>query len=113
RRPDGPGAVDCGYARHCGHGLRAKAYCARGTAQRRRLSILPLGHVGLGLRAGAISLGPLWLGNGVPAFAAAVYTRYKRVETKEHHWYDVAASAGFAFGFSKIFTTRYHPPGLI
>jgi membrane-associated phospholipid phosphatase len=50
---------------------------------------------------------------GVPAYAAAIYTGYSRVEAKEHHWYDVAASAGFAFGFSKIFTTRYHPPGLI
>ncbi|HZQ39480.1 MAG TPA: phosphatase PAP2 family protein, partial [Rhizomicrobium sp.] len=50
---------------------------------------------------------------GVPAYAAAIYTGYSRVEAKEHHWYDVAASAGIAFGFSKIFTTRYHPPGLI
>src|ERR1700678_2884430 len=50
---------------------------------------------------------------GVPAYAAAIYTGYSGVEAKEHHWYDVAASAGFAFGFSKIFTTRYHPPGLI
>lgn len=50
---------------------------------------------------------------GVPAYAAAIYTGYSRVEAKEHHWYDVAASAGFAFGFSKLFTTRYHPPGLV
>lgn len=49
---------------------------------------------------------------GVPAYAAAIYTGYSRVEAKEHHWYDVAASAGLAFGFSKIFTTRYRPPGL-
>ena len=49
---------------------------------------------------------------GVPAYAAAIYTGYSRVEAKEHHWYDVAASAGLAFGFSKLFTTRYHPPGL-
>jgi membrane-associated phospholipid phosphatase len=52
-------------------------------------------------------------GYGVPAYAAAIYTGYSRVEAKEHHWYDVAASAGLAFGFSKIFTTRYHPPGLL
>jgi membrane-associated phospholipid phosphatase len=50
---------------------------------------------------------------GVPAYAAAIYTGYSRVEAKQHHWYDVAASAGLAFGFSKIFTTRYHPPGLM
>ena len=37
---------------------------------------------------------------------------WSRVDAKKHHWYDVAASAGFAFGFSKVFTTRYHAPGL-
>lgn len=49
---------------------------------------------------------------GVPAYAAAIFSGYSRVEAKEHHWYDVAASAGFSFGFSKLFTTRYRPPGL-
>jgi membrane-associated phospholipid phosphatase len=49
---------------------------------------------------------------GVPAYAAAIYTGYSRTEAKKHHWYDVAASAGLAFGFSKIFTTRYRAPGL-
>lgn len=49
---------------------------------------------------------------GLPAYAAAIYTGYSRVEAKQHHWYDVAASAGLAFGFSKIFTTRFTPPGL-
>jgi membrane-associated phospholipid phosphatase len=49
---------------------------------------------------------------GVPAYAAAIFTGYSRIEAKKHHWYDVAASAGFAFGFSKIFTTRYRAPGL-
>jgi membrane-associated phospholipid phosphatase len=49
---------------------------------------------------------------GVPAYAAAIFTGYSRIDAKKHHWYDVAASAGFAFGFSKIFTTRYRAPGL-
>ena len=49
---------------------------------------------------------------GVPAYAAAIFTGYSRIEAKKHHWYDVAASAGFAFTFSKIFTTRYRAPGL-
>jgi membrane-associated phospholipid phosphatase len=49
---------------------------------------------------------------GLPAYAAAIFTGYSRVEAKQHHWYDVAASAGFAFGFSKVFTTRYRAPGL-
>ncbi|MGH6827772.1 MAG: phosphatase PAP2 family protein [Rhizomicrobium sp.] len=49
---------------------------------------------------------------GLPAYAAAIYSGYSRVESRQHHWYDVAASAGLAFGFSKILTTRYRPPGL-
>jgi membrane-associated phospholipid phosphatase len=45
---------------------------------------------------------------GVPAYAAAIFVGYSRVEAKKHHWYDVAASAGLSFGFSKLFTSTYH-----
>ncbi len=45
---------------------------------------------------------------GVPAYAAAAFVGYSRVDAKKHHWYDVAASAGLAWGFSKIFTTEWH-----
>jgi len=34
------------------------------------------------------------------------------VDAQKHHWYDVAASAGIAFTFSKFVTTRYRRPGL-
>jgi len=44
---------------------------------------------------------------GVPAYLAAGFVGYSRVHAKEHHWYDVAASAGISFGFSKLFTTEY------
>src|SRR5579862_8685963 len=43
---------------------------------------------------------------GVPAYAAAVFVGWSRVDAKKHHWYDVAASAGLAFGFSKLITSR-------
>jgi membrane-associated phospholipid phosphatase len=49
---------------------------------------------------------------GVPAYAAATFVAWSRVDAQKHHWYDVAASAGLAFGVSKIFTTRYQTPGL-
>jgi membrane-associated phospholipid phosphatase len=49
---------------------------------------------------------------GVPAYAAAAFVGYSRVESKQHHWYDVAASAGIAWGYSEIFTTRYRTRGL-
>jgi membrane-associated phospholipid phosphatase len=47
---------------------------------------------------------------GVPAYAAAGFVAYSRVEAKKHHWYDTVASAGIAFGVSKLFTTRYTGP---
>ena len=43
----------------------------------------------------------------MPAYLAAGFVGYSRVDAKKHHWYDVAASAGIAFGFSKLFTTEY------
>ena len=49
---------------------------------------------------------------GVPAYAAATFVAWSRVDADKHHWYDVTASAALAFGVSKIFTTTYHPAGL-
>lgn len=49
---------------------------------------------------------------GVPAYAAATFVAWSRVDAQKHHWYDVAASAGLALGVSNIFTTRYQAPGL-
>jgi len=37
--------------------------------------------------------------------------RVRRIQPrrcKKHHWYDVAASAGMAWGYSQIFTSRYN-----
>ena len=49
---------------------------------------------------------------GLPAYAAATFVAWSRVDADKHHWYDVTASAALAFGVSKIFTTTYHPQGL-
>ena len=49
---------------------------------------------------------------GLPAYAAATFVAWSRVDAQKHHWYDVAASAALAFGVSKIFTTRYQRAGL-
>src|SRR5471030_2854902 len=45
---------------------------------------------------------------GVPAYAAATFVAWSRVDAQKHHWYDVAASGALAFGFSKLITTEYH-----
>jgi membrane-associated phospholipid phosphatase len=44
---------------------------------------------------------------GVPAYGAAVFVGYARVDAQKHHWYDVAASAAMAFGFNYALTTHY------
>src|SRR5882757_1302085 len=49
---------------------------------------------------------------GLPAYAAATFVAWSRVDAQKHHWYDVTASAALAFGVSKIFTTRYQARGL-
>lgn len=45
---------------------------------------------------------------GLPAYAAAAFVGYTRVDARKHHWYDVAASAGIAWTYSQLFTTEYH-----
>lgn len=45
---------------------------------------------------------------GLPAYAAAGFVAYSRVDAQKHHWYDVTASAVMAFGISKFITTPYH-----
>ena len=44
---------------------------------------------------------------GVPAYAAASFVAFSRVDGQEHHWYDVMASAGIAWAYSEVFTTRF------
>lgn len=44
---------------------------------------------------------------GLPAFAASAFVGYSRVEAKQHHWYDTAASSAMAIGYAAIFTPRF------
>ena len=46
---------------------------------------------------------------GVPAYAAAAFVGYSRVESKQHYWWDVAASGAMAFGYNWLITDRYRP----
>lgn len=45
---------------------------------------------------------------GLPSYAAATFVGYTRVATDEHHWWDVAASAGIAWGWTFLFVDRWH-----
>ena len=44
---------------------------------------------------------------GLPAYLLAGFVGYSRVESKQHHWWDVATSAGIAFGYSRIFVRPF------
>ncbi len=48
---------------------------------------------------------------GVPSYALAIFAGYSRVESRNHHWYDVAASSVIALGMNYAIVTRYHAPG--
>ena len=48
---------------------------------------------------------------GLPAFAATQFVSYSRVQAKQHHWYDTAASSAIAIGYSTFVTRRYQPRG--
>lgn len=45
---------------------------------------------------------------GVPAYAAAGFVGWSRVDAKKHNWGDVAASAGISLLYNELLTTRFH-----
>jgi len=45
---------------------------------------------------------------GLPAYALAAFVGYSRIESKRHHWYDVAAGAAIGWGWSYLLTDRYN-----
>jgi membrane-associated phospholipid phosphatase len=47
---------------------------------------------------------------GLPAYAAAGFVGWSRVDAKKHHWYDVATSAGISLIYNEIVTSKYQPP---
>ena len=44
---------------------------------------------------------------GLPAYAAATFVGWSRVDAKQHHWWDVAASAAISLGYNELITTRF------
>lgn len=45
---------------------------------------------------------------GLPAYGAATFVAWSRVDSGKHHWYDTAASFGISLLYNQIFTTEYH-----
>lgn len=44
---------------------------------------------------------------GLPAYGAATFVGWSRVDAKKHHWYDVATSFGVSLLYNEVFTTRF------
>ena len=44
---------------------------------------------------------------GIPAYAAALFVAYSRVEARQHYTYDVIAGAAIGMGSSYLFTRAY------
>lgn len=47
---------------------------------------------------------------GIPAYVAAGFVGWSRVDAEKHHWYDVATSFGISLLYNELITTRYHKP---
>ncbi|MGK2906804.1 MAG: phosphatase PAP2 family protein [Desulfuromonadales bacterium] len=45
---------------------------------------------------------------GLPAYAAASFVGYSRVESDNHYWHDVLAGAAIGIASSYLFTESYH-----
>ncbi|MDE2184934.1 MAG: phosphatase PAP2 family protein [Alphaproteobacteria bacterium] len=45
---------------------------------------------------------------GLPAYGAATFVAWSRVDAQKHHWWDTAASFGISLVWNEIFTTRYN-----
>jgi membrane-associated phospholipid phosphatase len=46
---------------------------------------------------------------GLPAYAAAAFVGYSRVDAEKHHWGDVAAGAVLGWGVGQLISTPYRP----
>ena len=45
---------------------------------------------------------------GLPATAATAFVAWSRVDAKQHHWYDTAASEALSIGFAWFLTPRFN-----
>jgi hypothetical protein len=65
----------------------------------------PSGHAGVVVSAAQFLQERYGWKYGVPAYAAAAYVSWVRVDTHHHHWRDIAAGGLVGFGVSALFVT--------
>ncbi len=65
----------------------------------------PSGHAAISFSAAEFIRKRYGLGYGLPAYAAATFVGYSRIEAKRHYFHDVLAGAAIGIGSSYLFTT--------
>jgi membrane-associated phospholipid phosphatase len=68
----------------------------------------PSGHTSISFSAAEFLRKRYGWEYGLPAYAAAAFVGYSRVEADEHWWWDVVAGAAIGMGSSYLFTEPYH-----
>jgi membrane-associated phospholipid phosphatase len=68
----------------------------------------PSGHTSISFCSAEFIRKRYGWGWGIPAYGAAVFVGYSRVQSKKHWAHDVAAGALIGFGFGTVFATPYH-----
>lgn len=71
----------------------------------------PSGHTAVAFSSAAFLQNRYGYAFGLPAYAAASFVGYSRIQGHEHHWIDVIAGAGLGIGFGYLFTEPYHADG--
>jgi membrane-associated phospholipid phosphatase len=69
---------------------------------------MPSGHTSISFSAAEFMRKRYGWEYGVPAYAAASFVAYSRVESREHHPQDVIVGAAIGIASSYIFTKPYH-----
>lgn len=106
---DGPGAVQFGESAILTLGV---TYGLKYTVNERRPNggreSFPSGHSSISFSSAEFMRKRYGWEYGLPAYAAASFVAYSRVEAREHHPHDVIAGAGIGILSSYIFTRPYH-----
>lgn len=105
---DGPGAVQLGESLGVTLGVTyALKYSLDTTRPNGGHHSMPSGHTSISFSSAEFMRKRYGWEYGVPAYAAASFVAYSRVESRQHHPADVIAGAGIGIVSSYIFTKPY------
>jgi membrane-associated phospholipid phosphatase len=106
---DGKGAIQFGESAGVTVGVTyALKYTVNETRPNGGHQSFPSGHTSISFSAAEFMRKRYGWGYGVPAYMAAAFVAYSRVEANEHYPHDVIAGAAIGIASSFIFTTPYH-----